>query len=75
MGSTCYWRQLMKAFKSVVLILAGTAWALLWLCIFTSITDHPFYDTLDTRLMQATLLFVMLLGMVPFGFGINQLIR
>ena len=50
----------MKVFKSVVLILVGTVWVLLWLSIFTSITEHTFYDTLDGRLTQATLLFVML---------------
>jgi hypothetical protein len=65
----------MKTFKGVVLILVGTAWALLWLFIFASIVDHPFYDTIETRIMQAALFFVMLLGMVPVGFGINQFIR
>jgi hypothetical protein len=77
--------QLMNAFKGIVLVLVGIAWALAWLTIFTSIPDLPTDPPLvaqnlvslpsDTRLTQATLFFVMLLGVVPFGFGISRLIR
>jgi hypothetical protein len=77
--------QLMNAFKGIVLMLVGIAWALLWLTIFTSIADLPTDPPLvaqkllslpsDTRLIQASLFFIMLLGLVPFGFGINRLIR
>jgi hypothetical protein len=65
----------MKAFKSVVLILLGTAWGLFWLLVFASITDHASYDVVDTRAMQTTLFFVMLLGIVRLGIGINRFIR
>jgi hypothetical protein len=77
--------QLMNAFKGIVLVLVGIAWASLWLSIFTSIADLPTDPPLvvqnlvslpsDTRLTQAALFFFMLLGVVPFGFGINRLIR
>ena len=77
--------QLMNAVKGIVLMLVGIAWALLWLTIFTSIADLPTDPPLvaqkllslpsDTRLIQASLFFIMLLGLVPFGFGINRLIR
>ena len=70
METKCYWGQLVEAFKGVVLILVGTAWAFLCLFIFTSIT-YSFYDTLDTRL---ALLFLMLLGVVPISFGMNRLV-
>ena len=63
----------MNAFKGVALILVGTAWGLFWITLFASIRDLP--DPSDTRLIQTTLFFVMLLGVVPFGFGINRLIR
>jgi hypothetical protein len=75
----------MNALKGIVLVLVGIAWALAWLTIFTSIADLPTDPPLvaqnlvslppDTRLIQATLFFVMLLGVVPFGFGINRLVR
>jgi hypothetical protein len=63
----------MNAFKGVALILVGTAWGLFWIALFASIRDLP--DPLDTRLIQTSLFFVMLLGVVPFSFGINRLIR
>jgi hypothetical protein len=75
----------MNALKGIVLVLVAIAWALAWLTIFTSIADLPSDPPLvaqnlvslpsDTRLIQATLFFVLLLGFLPFGFGINRLIR
>jgi hypothetical protein len=63
----------MNAFKGVALVFVGTAWGLFWITLFASIRDLP--DPSDTRLIQIALFFVMLLGVVPFGFGINRLIR
>jgi len=63
-----------EALKGFALILVGTAWAFLCLFVLTSITDHFISNTLDTRLAQAILLFLMLLGMVPISFGMNRLI-
>jgi hypothetical protein len=63
----------MSTFKGVVLALVGTAWAFFWVFIFGSITDHFFYD--ETRLVQAIVFFVMLLGIVPFSFGISRLTK
>jgi hypothetical protein len=63
----------MNAFRGVALILVGTVWAFFWLCIFTSI-DLP-TDVVEMKIIQATLLLVMLFGIVPFGFGINRLLN
>jgi hypothetical protein len=66
----------MNVFKGVALILVGTAWGLLWVTILASIRDLPNpSDTSDIKLIQTALFFVILLGVVPFGFGINRLIR
>ena len=63
----------MNDFKGFALIFVGTAWGLLWITIFASIPDHYFYD--DTRLVQGTVFLVMSLCILPFGFGINRLIK
>jgi hypothetical protein len=65
--------QLVNAFEGVVLISIGVAWGVLWVSVFASITDDAFVS--DTRVLQITIFFVMLLGILPFGFGIDRLVK
>jgi hypothetical protein len=62
-----------NAFKGVVLILVGTAWGLLGTYVLASLTENPFYD--GARFEQEIAFFIMLLGIVPFGVGINRLVK
>jgi len=67
-------REQVKVFKSVVLIFVGIAWALFWLVILTSITnDLSYSDNSEVRVLQTFCVLAMLMGVVPFGFGVSQL--
>ena len=65
----------MKAFKSLVLIFVGIAWALFWLVILTLITNDPSYSSnSEVRLLQTLCVLAMLMGVVSFGFGVSRLV-
>jgi hypothetical protein len=64
----------MNAFRGVVLMLVGTAWGLLWITVFASIQNLPTGPS-GTTAIQIAVFFIMLFGIVPFGFGINRLVR
>ena len=66
----------MNFFRSVVLIVVGIVTALFGLFILTSITNDPsFANVTDARLLQTICFLVMLIGAVPFGFGVAGLFR
>jgi len=66
----------MNFFRSVVLIVVGIVTALFGLFILTSITNDPnFANVTDARLLQTICFLVMLIGVVPFGFGVVGLFR
>jgi hypothetical protein len=66
-------REQMKALKGFVLIFVGIAWALLWTVILASINDHDYSIDLELLVIQLLCVFAILIGVIPFGFGVSRL--
>lgn len=75
MGRIGVKRQVTSFIRNVLLVIVGYVWALFWFSLLLSITDDPSYSSIINLPWKATFFFVMLMGLVPLGFGLTRLVR